>query len=188
MPRNACRAGRASCRAKSHVRLGDFRCIEKELVLENDEYFNEFTIKLDSTNLNDLPFQILTNTCDGKTEEELIFCIDNVNLVPETIIKRDIDIPYIYHIYYSFKGQNNLVIKIINDNSLIKKQRLIIEASGGNELVDSKHEKVFRDNKGYLYPVYLNVSITEINSDSNENKNRLLFINTNTTSAIKIFF
>ena len=162
--------------------------IEKELVLENDEYFNEFTIKLDSTNLNDLPFQILTNTCDGKTEEELIFCIDNVNLVPETIIKRDIDIPYIYHIYYSFKGQNNLVIKIINDNSLIKKQRLIIEASGGNELVDSKHEKVFRDNKGYLYPVYLNVSITEINSDSNENKNRLLFINTNTTSAIKIFF
>ena len=141
-----------------------------------------------STNLNDLPFQILTNTCDGKTEEELIFCIDNVNLVPETIIKRDIDIPYIYHIYYSFKGQNNLVIKIINDNSLIKKQRLIIEASGGNEFVDSKHEKVFRDNKGYLYPVYLNVSITEINSDSNENKNRLLFINTNTTSAIKIFF
>ena len=26
--------------------------IEKELIFENDEYFNEFTIKLDSSNLD----------------------------------------------------------------------------------------------------------------------------------------
>ena len=162
--------------------------IEKELIFENDEYFNEFTIKLDSTNLDNLPFDIITNTCEKNTEKDLEKCIDAVDLIPKTIIKRDIDIPYIYHIYYSFNGLNNLVIKIINKNSLQNKQRIIIEASGGNELVDNKHDKVFSDNKGYLYPVYLNVSIEYINSELNSNKSRILFINTNTTSAIKIFY
>ena len=69
--------------------------IEKELILENDEYFNEFTIKLDSTNLDFLPFEIITNTCDKNSEDDLEKCIDAVDLIPKTIIKRDIDIPYI---------------------------------------------------------------------------------------------
>lgn len=174
---------------KELITLNDYYFyIEKELVLENDEYFNEFTIKLDSTNLDDLPFDIVTNTCEKNSEKDLISCIDEVHSLPNTIIKRDIDIPYIYHIYYSFSGLNNLVIKITNKNPLEKKQRIIIEASGGNDLVDSKHEKVFTDNKGYLYPVYLNVSIDLINDELNNNKSRIIFIYTNTTSAIKIFF
>ena len=81
-----------------------------------------------------------------------------------------------------------LVIKIINKNTLDKKQRLIIEASGGNDLVDRMHDKVFTDNKGYLYPVYLNVSIEYINDELNKNKSRIMFIYTNTTSAIKVFY
>ena len=159
--------------------------IEKELVYENDEYFNEFTIKLDSTNLGYLPFEIAANTCDDNSEESLLKCLEGD---PKPIIKRDMDIPYIYHIYYSFSGKNYLSIKITNKKSLEKKQRIIIEASGGNDLVDNKHEKVFTDNKGYLYPVYLNISIADINNKTNNNKNRILFIYTNTTSAIKIFY
>ena len=174
---------------KELITLNDYYFfIEKELVFENDEYFNEFTIKLDSTNLEYLPFEVIINTCEKNSEDELIKCIDAVDLIPKTIIKRDIDIPYIYHIYYSFNGLNNLVIKIMNKKSLEKKQRLIIEASGGNDLVDSKHDKVFTDNKGYLYPVYLNVSIDLINDEFNKNKSRILFVYTNTTSAIKVFF
>ena len=161
--------------------------IEKELTLENDEYFNEFTIKLDSTNLDYLPFEVITNTCKKNTEEDLIKCIDEGS-IPKTIIKRDIDIPYIYHIYYSFNGLDYLVIKILNKNNLDKKQRLIIEASGGNDLVDRMHDKVFTDNNGYLYPVYLNVSIEWINDELNTNKSRIMFIYTNTTSAIKVFY
>ena len=174
---------------KELITLNDYYFfIEKELVFENDEYFNEFTIKLDSINLEYLPFEVIINTCEKNSEDELIKCIDAVDLIPKTIIKRDIDIPYIYHIYYSFNGLNNLVIKIMNKKSLEKKQRLIIEASGGNDLVDSKHDKVFTDNKGYLYPVYLNVSIDLINDEFNKNKSRILFVYTNTTSAIKVFF
>ena len=174
---------------KELITLNDYYFfIEKELVFENDEYFNEFTMKLDSTNLEYLPFEVIINTCEKNSEDELIKCIDAVDLIPKTIIKRDIDIPYIYHIYYSFNGLNNLVIKIMNKKSLEKKQRLIIEASGGNDLVDSKHDKVFTDNKGYLYPVYLNVSIDLINDEFNKNKSRILFVYTNTTSAIKVFF
>ena len=161
--------------------------IEKELTYENDEYFNEFTIKLDSTNLDYMPFEVQTNTCNKNTEDDLIKCIDGGS-IPKTIIKRDIDIPYIYHIYYSFNGLDYLVIKIINKNTLDKKQRLIIEASGGNDLVDRMHDKVFTDNKGYLYPVYLNVSIEYINDELNKNKSRIMFIYTNTTSAIKVFY
>ena len=82
----------------------------------------------------------------------------------------------------------NIVIKVINKNTFEKKQRLIIEASRGNDLVDDKHEKVFKDNKGYLYPVYLNVSIEYINDELNNNKSKLLFIYTNTSEAIKIFY
>ena len=171
------------------ITMNDFYFfIEKELIYESDEYFNEFTIKLDSINNKDLPFTILTTTCNSKIENELIDCVEKEGSTSNTIIKRDIDIPYIYHIYYSFNGKLNLVIKIISKNYLNQKQRLIIEDSGGNDLVDYRHEKVFTDNKGYLYPVYLNVSITDINSDTNNNKNRLLFIFTNTTSAIKIFY
>ena len=85
---------------KELITLNDYYFyIEKELVLENDEYFNEFTIKLDSTNLNDLPFEIVTNTCEKNSEDDLIKCIDAVDLIPNTIIKRDIVIPYIYIIY-----------------------------------------------------------------------------------------
>ena len=158
--------------------------IEKELIYENDEYFNEFTIKLDSQYLYNLPFEIKTNACNDilKIKE----CIDNSDI--KTIIKRDIQIPYIYHIYYSFNGKKYLGIKISNKKSLEKKQRIIIEDSGGNELVDNKHEKVFSGNKGYLYPVYLNVSINEINDESNKNKSKILFIYTNTSDSIKIFY
>ena len=158
--------------------------IEKELINENDEYFNEFTIKLDSQNLDNLPFKIKTNACNdiSKIKE----CVDNSDI--KTIIKRDIQIPYIYHIYYSFNGKKNLGIKIWNENSLEKRQRIIIEDSGGNELVDSKHDKVFINNKGYLYPVYLNVSINEINDEFNKNKSKILFIYTNTSDSIKIFY
>ena len=158
--------------------------IEKELIHESDEYFNEFTIKLDSTNLDNLPFEIKTNTCNDISK--LKECIDNSDI--KTIIKRDIDIPYIYHIYYSFNGKNNIGIKILNKKHLEKKQRIIIEDSGGNELVDSKHDKVFINNKGYLFPFYLNVSINEINDELNKNKNRILFIYTNTSDSIKIFY
>jgi len=42
--------------------------------------------------------------------------------------------------------------------------------------------------KGYLDPVYLNVSINDINGDNNKNKNRLLMIDTNSTFTIKIFY
>ena len=160
--------------------------IEKELIYENDEYFNEFTLKLDTINLEKLPFEIKINTCDDNSSNKLKECVDNTNI--KTIIKRDIDIPYVYHIYYGFNGKNNLAIKISNKNALERKQRIIIEASGGNELVDNKHDKVFTDNKGYLYPVYLNVSINEINDELNKNKSRILFIYTNTTAAIKIFY
>ena len=76
----------------------------------------------------------------------------------------------------------------MNKKPLEKKQRIVIEASGGNDLIDSRHEKVFTDNKGYLYPVYLNVSIDLINDELNNNKSRIMFIYTNTTSAIKVFF
>ena len=69
-----------------------------------------------------------------------------------------------------------------------RSKRLIIEASRGNDLVDDKLEKVFKDNKGYLYPVYLNVSIEYINDELNNNKSKLLFIYTNTSEAIKIFY
>ena len=162
--------------------------IEKELTFENDEYFNEFTLKLDSINLDYMPFEVQTNICNKNTEDDLIKCIDGVSSIPKTIIKRDIDIPYIYHIYYSFNGLDYLVIKIINKNTLEKKQRLIIEASGGNDLIDRMHDKVFTDNKGYLYPVYLNVSIEYINDELNKNKSRIMFIYTNTTSAIKVFY
>jgi hypothetical protein len=162
--------------------------IEKELIYENDEYFNEFTIKLDSINFRDIPFEIFTTTTDATNENDLIDTIDKEGSKTNAIIKRDIDIPYIYHIYYSFNGKLNLVIKINSNSGLYQKQRIIIEGSGGNDLVDQKHDKIFTDNKGYLYPVYLNVSISNINNPTNNNKNRLLFIYTNTTSAIKIFY
>ena len=162
--------------------------IEKELIQENDEYFNEFTVKLEAFNLNNLIIDISTNTCDGNSEQELLNCINNNDSSQKTIIKRDIDIPYIYHIYYSFNKHNFIVIKIQNKNSLSQKQRIIIESSGGNDLIDNKSEKVFTNNKGYLYPVYLNISISDINDENNKNKNRLLIINTNTTSAIKVFY
>ena len=162
--------------------------IEKELIYENDEYFNEFTIKLDSTNFKNLPFEIITSTCEKNSEEELLNCLSKGETGQKSVLKRDVDIPYIYHIYYSFNLKDYLVIKISNKNNLEKKQRLIIEASGGNDLIDEKFDKVFKNNKGYLYPVYLNISIQDINNDFNNNKNRILFINTNTTSALKIFF
>ena len=174
---------------KEIISLSDFYFyIEKELIFENDEYFNEFTIKLDSTNFKNLPFEILTNTCENNSEEELLKCIENQEAGQKSVLKRDIDIPYIYHIYYSFNNKDYIVIKISNKNNFEQKQRFIIEASGGNDLITEKHEKIFSNNKGYLYPVYLNISITSINNEYNHNKNRLLFINTNTSSAIKIFF
>ena len=49
-------------------------------------------------------------------------------------------------------------------------------------------KKLFNGNKGYLCPVYLNVSINDINGDNNKNKNRLLKIDTNSTFTIKIFY
>ena len=162
--------------------------IEKDLVVENDEYFNEFTVKLDAVNLNNLAFGISTNVCNDNSEQELIKCINDIDSSKKTIIKRDIDIPYIYHVYYSFNNQKYIVIKIQNKKSLEYKQRFILESSGGNDLIDNKSEKVYTNNKGYLYPVYLNVSISDINDENNKNKNRLLIINTNTTSAIKIFY
>ena len=162
--------------------------IEKDLVIENDEYFNEFTVKLDAVNLNNLAFDISTNVCNDNSEQELIKCINDIDSSKKTIIKRDIDIPYIYHVYYSFNNQKYIVIKIQNKKSLEYKQRFILESSGGNDLIDNKSEKVYTNNKGYLYPVYLNVSISDINDENNKNKNRLLIINTNTTSAIKIFY
>ena len=162
--------------------------IEKELIFENDEYFNEFTIKLDSINFKNLPFEIITSTCEKNSEEELLKCISNGETGQKSVIKRDIDIPYIYHIYYSFNNKDYLVIKISNKNNFKQKQRLIIEASGGNDLIDEKHDKIFANNKGYLYPVYLNISINNINNEYNRNKNKILFINTNTSSALKIFF
>ena len=131
---------------------------------------------------------ILTSTCENNSEEELLKCITNGETGQKSVLKRDIDIPYIYHIYYSFNNKDYLIIKISNNKNFKQKQRLIIEASGGNELIDEKHEKIFANNKGYLYPVYLNISIATINSDYNNNKNRILFINTNTSSALKIFF
>ena len=174
---------------KEIVSLTDFYFyIEKELIFENDEYFNEFTVKLDSINLKNLPFEIITSTCEKNTEEELLKCLSQGESGKKSVLKRDIDIPYIYHIYYSFNYKDYLAIKISNKNNLKQKQRLIIEASGGNDLIDEKHEKIFSNNKGYLYPVYLNISITSINNEFNNNKNRLLFINTNTSSALKIFF
>ena len=162
--------------------------IEKDLIIENDEYFNEFTVKLDAINLNNLVFDISTNTCNDNSEEGLIKCINDIDNSKKTIIKRDIDIPYIYHVYYSFNNQKYIVIKIQNKKTLEYKQRFILESSGGNDLIDNKSEKVYTNNKGYLYPVYLNVSISDINNENNKNKNRLLIINTNTTSAIKIFY
>ena len=162
--------------------------IEKELKDENDEYFNEFTIKLDSTNFKNLPFEISTSTCNKNSEDDLLKCISEKETGQKSVLKRDIDIPYIYHIYYSFNNKDYLVIKISNKNNFKYKQRLIIEASGGNELIDERYDKIFTDNKGYLYPVYLNVSITNINNEFNHNKNRLFFIYTNTSSAIKVFF
>ena len=174
---------------KEVISLSEFYFyIEKELIFENDEYFNEFTVKLDSINLKNLPFEILTSTCENNSEEELLKCITNGETGQKSVLKRDIDIPYIYHIYYSFNNKDYLIIKISNNKNFKQKQRLIIEASGGNELIDEKHEKIFANNKGYLYPVYLNISIATINSDYNNNKNRILFINTNTSSALKIFF
>ena len=174
---------------KEIISLADFYFyIEKELIFENDEYFNEFTIKLDSTNFKNLPFEILTNTCEKNSEEELLKCISKEETGQKSVLKRDIDIPYIYHIYYSFNNKDYLVIKISNKNNFTLKQRLIIEGSGGNDLIDEKHDKVFANNKGYLYPVYLNISITNLNNEYNRNKNRILFINTNTSSALKIFF
>ena len=162
--------------------------IEKELIYENDEYFNDFTIKLDAINLKDLPFEIITSTCEKNSEEELLKCLSDGETGQKSVLKRDIDIPYIYHIYYSFNYKDYIAIKISNKNNLKQKQRLIIEASGGNDLIDEKHDKIFSNNKGYLYPVYLNISITNINNEYNKNKNRILFINTNTSSALKIFF
>ena len=174
---------------KEIISLSDFYFyIEKELIFENDEYFNEFTIKLDSTNFKNLPFEILTNTCEKNSEEELLKCIEDQDKGQKSVLKRDIDIPYIYHIYYSFNNKDYLVIKISNKNNFEQRERLIIEASGGNDLITEKHEKIFANNKGYLYPMYLNISIGSINSEYNHNKNRILFINTNTSSAIKIFF
>ena len=174
---------------KEIISLSEFYFyIEKELIFENDEYFNEFTIKLDSTNFKNLPFEILTNTCEKNSEEDLLNCISKEETGQKSVLKRDIDIPYIYHIYYSFNNKDYLVIKISNKNNFTLKQRLIIEASGGNDLIDEKHDKVFANNKGYLYPVYLNISITNLNNEYNHNKNRILFINTNTSSALKIFF
>ena len=174
---------------KEIISLSDFYFyIEKELIFENDEYFNEFTIKLDSTNFKNLPFEILTNTCEKNSEEELLKCIEDQEKGQKSVLKRDIDIPYIYHIYYSFNNKDYLVIKISNKNNFEQRERLIIEASGGNDLITEKHEKIFANNKGYLYPMYLNISIGSINSEYNHNKNRILFINTNTSSAIKIFF
>ena len=174
---------------KEIISLTDFYFyIEKELIFENDEYFNEFTIKLDSTNYKNLPFEILTNTCEKNSEIELLNCISKEETGQKSVLKRDIDIPYIYHIYYSFNNKDYLVIKISNKNNFQQKQRLIIEASGGNDLIDEKNDKVFSNNKGYLYPVYLNISITNINNEYNHNKNRIFFINTNTSSALKIFF
>ena len=162
--------------------------IEKELIYEHDEYFNEFTIKLDSTNIKNLPFEVITSTCEKNSEEELLNCLSRGETGQQSVLKRDVDIPYIYHIYYSFNLKDYLVIKISNKNNLEQKQRLIIESSGGNDLIDEKFDKVFKNNKGYLYPVYLNISIQDINNEFNNNKNRILFINTNTTSALKIFF
>ena len=57
---------------------------------------------MDATNLDYMPFDIIINTCNKNIENDLIKCIDGVDPNPKTIIKRDIDIPYIYHIYYSF--------------------------------------------------------------------------------------
>ena len=162
--------------------------MEKELIFENDEYFNEFTIKLDSTNYKNLPFEIITSTCEKSSEEELLICLSQGETGQKSVIKRDIDIPYIYHIYYSFNLKDYLAIKISNKNNLPNKQRFIIESSGGNDLIDEKFDKLFANNKGYLYPVYLNISINDINNEFNNNKNRILFINTNTSSALKIFF
>ena len=162
--------------------------IEKELIYENDEYFNEFSIKLDSTNYKNLPFEISTNTCTQNSEEELLKCISESETGEKSVLKRDIDIPYIYHVYYSFNNKDYLVIKISSKNNFNRKQRLVIEGSGGSDYIDEKYDKIFSNNKGYLYPVYLNVSIDNINNEYNNNKNRIIFIYTNTTSAIKIFF
>jgi len=165
-----------------------FFYIEKDLKHENDEYFNEFTVKLDSINLKNLVFDITTNTCDENQEENIMKCFNYVDPSKKTYIKRDVNIPYIYHVYYSFNNQKYVVIKIQNTNSFKHKQRFIIESSGGNDYIDNYSEKLFKDNKGYLYPVYLNISISDINGDNNNNKNKLLMINTNSTSAIKIFY
>lgn len=162
--------------------------IEKDLKQENDEYFNEFTVKLDSINLKNLIFDITANTCNESTEGNLIKCFENIYPSKKTYIKRDVNIPYIYHVYYSFDNQKYVIIKIQNKNSLKYKQRFLIESSGGNDYIDNFADKFFTDNKGYLYPVYLNVSISDINGENNNNKNRLLMINTNATSAIKIFY
>ena len=162
--------------------------IEKDLKNENDEYFNEFTVKLDSINLKNLIFDITTNTCNENKDEDIMKCFNYIDPSKKTYIKRDVNIPYIYHVYYSFNNQKYVIIKIESKNSLKHKQRFTIESSGGNDFIDNYSEKLFTDNKGYLYPVYLNVSISDINGENNKNKNRLLVVNTNVASAIKIFY
>jgi len=112
---------------------------------ENDEYFNEFTVKLDSINLKNLVFDITTNICNENKEGDIMKCSNYVDISKKTYIKRDVNIPYIYHIYYSFNNQKYVIIKIQNTNFLKHKKRFIIESSGGNDFIDNYSEKLFND-------------------------------------------